>query len=191
MTAAEPLAYIGLGGNMPSPGYGLPRATLAAAIEALSDAGLSHIRRSRWYWSAPIPSSDQPLFINAVVSVRPNRSPGALLELLHRIEHQFGRIRTVPNAARVLDLDLLAVDDLVFGQPGGLTLPHPRLHQRAFVLKPWAELAPQWRHPILGRTIAEMIARLPAEQQAEPMAERFPDPESDRASMLHPLLRRS
>jgi 2-amino-4-hydroxy-6-hydroxymethyldihydropteridine diphosphokinase len=80
-------------------------------------------------------------------------------------------VRSVPNEARVLDLDLLAWGRMVVQSDVGLSLPHPRMHVRAFVLKPLAELAPGWRHPRLGLSVREMVASLPAEQWAEPLDE--------------------
>lgn len=176
MILADRVAYIGLGGNLPSERHGPPRATLAAALRALADEGLAGLRRSRWYHSLPVPLSVQPPFVNAVVAVRSHHRPEDLLRLLHRIEDRFGRVRGARNAARILDLDLLAVDDLVCGGTGNLILPHPRLHERAFVLLPLAELAPDWRHPVLGASVAELIARLPADAWAEPIDESAPDP---------------
>ena len=86
------------------------------------------------------------------------------MRLLHAVEAEFGRARAVPNAARVLDLDLLAYDDLV-SQPGAWPLlPHPRMAERAFVLLPLADLAPDWRHPVLGRTARELAEALPPGQ---------------------------
>jgi 2-amino-4-hydroxy-6-hydroxymethyldihydropteridine diphosphokinase len=119
-----------------------------------------------------VPPSDQPWFVNEVIAVKTELSPRDLLALLHRVEAQFGRERGEPNAARTLDLDLLAYDDRV--QPGGEgepMLPHPRLHRRAFVLHPLAEVAPHWRHPITGDTVEHLIAVLPRGQIAEPISE--------------------
>src|SRR5262249_44922427 len=148
---AGPLAviFVGLGANLPSVA-GPPQATLLAAFEALHRAGGAILPRPRWYRSAPGPPSDQPDFVNGVASVATTLDPAALLELLHGIEADFGRERPRANAARTLDLDLLAYDDRTMAEPGGLILPHPRLHERAFVLLPLAELAPDWRHPRLG-----------------------------------------
>ena len=108
-------------------------------------------------------------FVNAVAEVATDLGPEALLALLHSVEERFGRVRRERNEARVLDLDLLAFGDLVTDTPGGLVLPHPRLHLRAFVLLPLADLAPGWRHPATGRPIRELIAELPAGQEARPI----------------------
>lgn len=125
------------------------------------------VDRSSWFRSAPIPASDQPWFVNGVVTLRTDLPPQALLQALHDIETDYGRLRSIRNASRTLDLDLLAYDDLVIDEPGGLRLPHPRLAERAFVLRPMVEVAPGWRHPVTGLTAAEMLARLPAGQQIE------------------------
>jgi 2-amino-4-hydroxy-6-hydroxymethyldihydropteridine diphosphokinase len=162
------MILIGLGANLPS-AVGAPQATLAAALVALQSQGVRVVARSRWYRTAPVPRADQPDFINAVVAVETAWEPGALLALLHRIEAQLGRVRGARNAARTIDLDLLAFDDRVAEEGGGLVLPHPRLHERAFVLLPLAELAPQWRHPLLGRNVAELIAALAPGQEAVPV----------------------
>jgi 2-amino-4-hydroxy-6-hydroxymethyldihydropteridine diphosphokinase len=163
------MILIGIGSNLPSQA-GPPLATAEAALAALAAAGLVVRRRSRWYESAPVPPSDQPWFVNGVVEIATDLEPAALLAVLHRIEAAFGRTRTAANAARPLDLDLLAYDDRVSDGEDGVVIPHPRLHERAFVLLPLAELAPGWRHPRTGRPIAELIAALPAGAKARPIS---------------------
>ena len=158
------MILIGLGANEPS-AIGPPAATLSAALAALAVDGVAIEARSRWYRSAPVPASAQPWFTNGVARVSTGLSPAALLQLLHRIEARFGRERRCANEARPIDLDLLAVDDVVRDAPPPV-LPHPRLHLRAFVLLPLREVAPEWRHPALGRTVDELIAALPADSQA-------------------------
>jgi 2-amino-4-hydroxy-6-hydroxymethyldihydropteridine diphosphokinase len=162
---------IALGSNLPSSTYGSPQATCEAALKALAAAGLTIKRRSRWYRSAPVPSSGQPWFVNGVAEVETALSPGELLDLLHRVERDFGRIRRRRNEARVIDLDLLAYGDRV-SAPGEIpALPHPRLAERAFVILPLAEIAPSWRHPESGASAAELARRLPPDQTAEPVVE--------------------
>lgn len=162
------MILIGLGANLPSVA-GPPQATLEAALTTLAEAGVEVIRRSRFYRSAPVPPADQPWFVNAVVAVATMLTPEMLLALLHRIEVRFGRKRLYPNAARTLDLDLLAYDDLLRDRPEGPILPHPRLYERAFVLLPLVEVAPGWRHPRLGCTVEALIARLPQGQKIAPV----------------------
>jgi 2-amino-4-hydroxy-6-hydroxymethyldihydropteridine diphosphokinase len=162
------MILIGLGANLPS-AAGPPSTTLTAALAALEESGVKVLARSRFYRSAPVPPSDQPWFVNAVAAVAIPLDPAALLALLHDIETRFGRARRAPNAARTLDLDLLDYDGLLSDGGEGSVLPHPRLHQRAFVLLPLAEVAPLWRHPRLGRSVADLIAALLPEQQAEPI----------------------
>ncbi|HXP32156.1 MAG TPA: 2-amino-4-hydroxy-6-hydroxymethyldihydropteridine diphosphokinase [Stellaceae bacterium] len=160
------MILVGLGANLPS-AAGPPEATIAAALAALAEAGIVIGARSRLYRSAPEPRSDQPWFVNAVAVLETGLDPPALLALFHRIEARFGRRRAQPNEARPLDLDLLAYDDLVRAGPEGPILPHPQLHQRAFVLLPLREVAPDWRHPRLGRSVNELLAALPPGQTAE------------------------
>jgi 2-amino-4-hydroxy-6-hydroxymethyldihydropteridine diphosphokinase len=105
--------------------------------------------------------------VNAVASLTSALPPRELLAALHDVEAEFGRERSLRNASRTLDLDLLAYEDAVIDEPGGLVLPHPRLGERAFVLLPLAEIAPGWRHPVSGRTAGEMLADLPAGQAVE------------------------
>ncbi len=145
---------------MPS-GAGSPRITLEAALAALEEAGVRIVKRSSWYTSAPVPASDQPWYVNGVVAGETSLGPEALLELLHGVEAAFGRVREEKNGARTLDLDLLAHGNTVQTAQSPL-LPHPRLHERAFVMVPLAEIAPEWRHPVLDRTAAEILAAIPA-----------------------------
>jgi 2-amino-4-hydroxy-6-hydroxymethyldihydropteridine diphosphokinase len=159
---------IAIGSNLPSSEFGPPRATCEAALAELSRRGLRILRRSRWFESAPVPASDQPWFVNGVAVVETSLSATDLLALLHEIERRFGRERREVNAARVLDLDLIAYGDLVRTESPPL-LPHPRLHERAFVLLPLADVAPEWRHPADGRTLSQMIRALPAEQSIRPL----------------------
>jgi 2-amino-4-hydroxy-6-hydroxymethyldihydropteridine diphosphokinase len=159
-----PVILIGIGSNLAAAGFASPLETAAASVARLSDIGIAARRRSRWYTSQPVPPSDQPWYVNGVVAVETALAPIALLDALLAVEAGFGRRRSVPNAARTLDLDLLDYDGTqCVGER--LILPHPRLHQRRFVLAPLAEIAPHWRHPGFGKTAAELLAVLPPEQQ--------------------------
>ncbi|HKT16502.1 MAG TPA: 2-amino-4-hydroxy-6-hydroxymethyldihydropteridine diphosphokinase [Stellaceae bacterium] len=160
------MILLGLGANLPSTA-GPPLATLEAALARLQSAGVEPAALSHWYRTAPVPASDQPWFINAVARVETRLDPPALLAVLQEIERGFGRRRTTPNDARTLDLDILDYDGQIL-RTAGLILPHPRLHQRAFVLLPLKDVASDWRHPVLGESVSMLIARLPADQIALP-----------------------
>ena len=176
------MILIGLGANLDSLQHGPPRETLEAALTALGGHGIEVTRRSRWYESPPLPPSRQPWFINGVALVTADLGPDQLLAALLTVEAGFGRARRRALEARTIDLDLLAYGERICGHDaprsgtgnaggngGGLTVPHPRLHERLFVLRPLAELAPDWRHPVLGRTVTEMIADLPADPRIRPV----------------------
>ncbi len=166
---------IGLGANLPGPRGAAPRDTLESALEELERRGVRVKRRSRWYRSAPVPESDQPWFVNGVAAVEFDGTPGDLLRILQQVENGFGRVRRVRNEARVIDLDILAFREAIETPGAGgraegtLELPHPELGNRAFVLLPMAEVAPDWRHPVSGRTLRDLIAGLPPGQSAEPL----------------------
>jgi 2-amino-4-hydroxy-6-hydroxymethyldihydropteridine diphosphokinase len=152
--AASVPAYIGVGANL-----GDARATLTAALQALADLPETTLRAtSSIYRSAPVDSSG-PDYLNAVVRLETRLSPLALLAELQRIEHEHGRERPYRNAPRTLDLDLLFYGDERIALPE-LTVPHPRLHERAFVLRPLAELAPDLVVPDHGAvsTLLTMVA---------------------------------
>lgn len=162
--------FVALGANLPSERFGSPRRTLEAALTELERRGVTVIRRSRWYESAPVPRSDQPWYVNGVAEVRTALGPEALLALLHEVEQSFGRVRGARNAPRLIDLDLIAYGDLVRPGPEAPVLPHPRAAERAFVLLPLAEIAPGWRLPGAGEPIEALVARLPGDQEIRPMA---------------------
>ncbi len=166
------MILIGIGANLRSR-HGAPLETCEAALRALSGAAIAVRRCSRWYESAPEPVSEQPWYINGVAELDTAIEPTALLAALHRIETQFGRgdaARRQQNAARTLDLDLLCYHDRLAPAPSRPVLPHPRMHRRAFVLLPLRELAPAWRHPASGAAIADLIADLPPQSIARPIA---------------------
>ncbi len=132
------------------------------ALPNLSVCGLS-----RWYCSAPVPPSGQPSYVNAVAALRFNPGvipdPADLLARLMEIETACGRQRGLPNAARTLDLDIIAINKQSREKPDPV-LPHPRAHLRAFVLAPLADVAPDWVHPVLGQTARALLAALPPQQ---------------------------
>jgi 2-amino-4-hydroxy-6-hydroxymethyldihydropteridine diphosphokinase len=160
--------FIALGSNLFSDAYGSPEDICVAAIEALEQRGISITERSRWFRTAPVPVSDQPWFVNGVIVVETLLPPEELLGLLHEVEAEFGRTRKIRNEARILDLDLIAYHDQVMTGPEGPILPHPRAHERAFVLLPLADIDPDWRHPVTGTAVADLIAALPGDHRAEP-----------------------
>jgi 2-amino-4-hydroxy-6-hydroxymethyldihydropteridine diphosphokinase len=162
------MILVALGANLPSPVHGGPVANLTAALAEMNSQGIEILSTSRWYETAPVPVSEQPWYINAVASVATDLAPPALLERLHMIEATFGRVRSVANAPRVLDLDLLSYGNL--RSDDWPILPHPRLQDRAFVLLPLREVAPGWHHPVTGETIETMLARIEPEQQTRQLA---------------------
>lgn len=152
-------AYIGLGANLPSPA-GPPEATLIAAVSRLGSLGRI-TARSSLYSTAPVGYAAQPRFVNAVAALETQLEARELLNALMAIEREFGRDRenAVPNGPRTLDLDILLLGDLRINEPG-LEIPHPRLAQRAFVLAPLNEIAPEAIDPRSGATVAELLKRL-------------------------------
>lgn len=146
------IAFIGLGSNLEDPHSQLQRAFVD--IEGLPDTRL--VARSSLYRSAPVGCPDhsdmssQPDFVNAVAKIATSLSPQALLQALLEIEHQHGRERTFRNAPRTLDLDVLLYDDMQLHEHG-LTIPHPQMHLRAFVLRPLLEIAPDIGIPGVGQ----------------------------------------
>ena len=150
--------YIGIGSNLVPEGYKDLYTALLNAITQLSNS-VNVIAISPWYVTAPIPASDQPDFLNAVLHIQTDMTAHELLESLQIIESYFGRIRSVQNAARELDLDILAYGSIIIDDET-LSVPHPRLSERAFVLLPWRDLSPDWRHPVQDLTIRELAAQI-------------------------------
>jgi 2-amino-4-hydroxy-6-hydroxymethyldihydropteridine diphosphokinase len=158
------MILIAIGANLPGPTGAFPLATCRMAVEALRDLpGLRLQAVSHWYETAPVPPSGQPPYVNGMVRLKPigpMPDPAALLARLQAIEARCGRQRGLPNAARTLDLDIVAIGALVRDSPDPV-LPHPRAHERGFVLRPLADVAPDWVHPALHRNVADLLEELP------------------------------
>jgi len=145
---------VALGSNL-----GDSRQTLAAAVEHLAHLpGISLHAQSSWYRTKAV-GPPQPDYLNACVVLSVEMAPQLLLETLGKIETQFGRVRQERWGPRSLDLDILLYDDLILNTPT-LQLPHPRMRERAFVLAPLAEIAPDWVEPVSGWAIAELLQRV-------------------------------
>jgi 2-amino-4-hydroxy-6-hydroxymethyldihydropteridine diphosphokinase len=153
---------IALGANLPGPDGTAPRATCEAAAQALdSIPGLRLLALSRWWSTAPEPPlPGAPWYVNGVARCEGEIGPEALLAALQGLEDAAGRIRPYPNAPRTLDLDIIAMSGTIRQAPDPI-LPHPRAHLRRFVLQPLAEAAPGWVHPVLGKTVEDLLLTLP------------------------------
>ena len=167
------MILLGVGANLPSDIYGPPRATCGSALAHLHDNGTRIIQRAPWYRSAPVPMSDQPWYVNGVVSVETGASPEELMRTLLDVENHLGRQRGARNAARIVDLDILDFNgqtiNATFTGGVALQIPHPRMSERAFVTKPLRDIAPNWVHPVSGQGVSQINANLPTGQQTEPM----------------------
>ncbi|MBL6852204.1 MAG: 2-amino-4-hydroxy-6-hydroxymethyldihydropteridine diphosphokinase [Alphaproteobacteria bacterium] len=157
------MILIALGSNLAS-AAGTPAQTLTAAIAHLPQHEMSVAAISPYYVTPAWPDPNDPSFVNAVAQIDTRHSPETLMEALHATEAAFGRVRSVMNAPRTLDLDLLDFNGRVMQGPP--VLPHPRLAERAFVLVPLADIAPHWRDPRTGRAVSELLAALPAAERA-------------------------
>ena len=142
------MILIALGANQPSD-IGPPEATLRAALTALAGEGVEVAAISRFYRSPAWPDPSDPPYVNAVASARTILTPRQLMDALHRIEARFGRERRALNAPRTLDLDIADYEGRVESPAEGPVLPHPRAHERVFVLAPLLDVAPDWVHPEL------------------------------------------
>lgn len=178
------LAVIGIGANLPSI-LGAPYDTLLASLASIQQNLGRIVAISRVFRTPAFPKGSGPDFVNAAILLSTSLAPQEILAGLHAIEAAAGRLRALRWGARTLDLDLLAVGDVVLPDPQTqgawmalaperqgteapeeLILPHPRLQDRAFVLIPLADICPGWRHPVTGLTIAEMAAALPDDDKA-------------------------
>lgn len=179
-----PQALLALGANLPRD-QDSPAQTLVNGLNIISEKIVFPIKTSRLFRTPAFPAASGPDYANAAAIFRWSDSPEALLELLHGVEAQLGRIRGTRWGARVIDLDLIALGDAICPDretqarwaalppeqasvdlPDRLILPHPRLAERSFVLMPLADVAPDWRHPINGLDVAEMLAARPDAERA-------------------------
>lgn len=161
------MKIIALGANLPST-YGTPAQTLKAAVQAIADKGILITAASHVWKTAPVPFDPaQPWYHNGVVAVETDIGAHDLLKTLLSIENDFGRVRTVRNAPRLLDLDLIAYDDQIIPEGPDIIVPHPRMHERAFVLMPMSDITKDWIHPQRGTNLGSMLAMVPEDQKAE------------------------
>jgi 2-amino-4-hydroxy-6-hydroxymethyldihydropteridine diphosphokinase len=158
---------VALGCSLPG-AYPSREVLLEAAVDALASEGLAVTGRSAWWTSAAWPDPAAPAYLTGVVLVETRLPASEVLEALHRVEARFGRVRAEANAPRTLDLDLIAHGRTVLD--GVVVVPHPRAHERLFVMGPLAQIAPRWRHPVYGRTAAALAAAATVGMDAKPAA---------------------
>lgn len=151
------LAYLSLGSNV-----GDRERYLSDAIVRLEDLGRI-VSASSFYETEPVEVTDQAWFLNCAVALETMFAPERVMAALLHIEREMGRERTREKGPRIIDIDLLLCDDVILNSPG-LTIPHPAMHQRRFVLEPLAEIAPEVRHPVLKRSVRELLDAVPAGQ---------------------------
>ena len=176
------LTIVALGANVSSDA-GNPQETLKIALKLINQKAIDVLRVSSWWRTPAFPAESGDDFINAVAVVESALGPEDLLKNLHEVELELGRVRQRRWEPRACDLDLIAHGQQIAPDedelrrlmalgltaldeppPDQLVLPHPRMHERSFVLAPMAEVAPDWRHPLLDQTTTEMLSALPAER---------------------------
>jgi 2-amino-4-hydroxy-6-hydroxymethyldihydropteridine diphosphokinase len=167
MTSGDDAVVVALGGNLGGEDGG-SSPVLEAALARFEAAGLTIVARSSWWRSHAWPDATQPDYLNGVAIVETALDAPAVLDALHRIEAEFGRTRGERNAARAVDLDLIAYGRQVSDEPA-LHLPHPRAADRRFVMGPLAEIAPDWRHPVGGETAAVLAQAATVGTDAAPL----------------------
>tara|TARA_A100001011_G_C14269437_1_gene826300 strand:- start:85 stop:648 length:564 start_codon:yes stop_codon:yes gene_type:complete len=172
-------SLISYGSNLDGP-FGSPRETIDRALDEIKTDNLILVKKSRDYSSAAFPDKTKPRYVNGCIEIRVKMKPQQLLCHLKFIERKMGRIHSKRWDSRICDLDLLSFDDIVYPneaefnywrkldpeqqssqKPEKLLLPHPRIQDRAFVLKPLLEIAPRWIHPVLKMSVREMLQDLP------------------------------
>ncbi len=180
------MILVGLGSNLSEGKSGTPRSMLAAALDEMALRDIDVVALSHFYESEPVPKSDQPWFVNAVAAVETRLSPEDLLKNLHDIETKLGRTRRIRWEARIIDLDIIAYDDRIYplsddgpddwynmagndhithqGQEQLMVIPHPRMHERLFVLKPLMDICPEWMHPVYGKSAKSFARELAAQE---------------------------
>jgi 2-amino-4-hydroxy-6-hydroxymethyldihydropteridine diphosphokinase len=168
ISALDAIVVIALGSNLRGR-FPSTHALLDAALERFGEADLNVRKSSRWWRSTSWPDRTLPVYLNGVALVDTDLDPRGVMTRLRAIEHAFGRERDEPNAPRTLDLDLIAQGRLRVRE-ADLIVPHPRAHERLFVMGPLAELAPDWIHPVLGLSAAELAVAARVGRDAEPLA---------------------
>tara|TARA_B100000035_G_scaffold156692_1_gene133447 strand:- start:308 stop:793 length:486 start_codon:yes stop_codon:yes gene_type:complete len=152
------MILVAIGSNLNSKSFGSPEQNCNAAIEILRKY-FEVTQSSSFYKTEPIPKSEQPWFVNCIVNIKSKISPSRILDTLLEIELQFGRKRNRKNEARVIDLDLIAYNNLIV-KSLKLTLPHPRMHLRKFVIQPICDINKNWIHPISKKKAFEILKEL-------------------------------